>query len=77
MKAILVAFTTINEQYDIEYSLDELDNLAAAANIEAVFRIYQKLDKPNPKTYVGKGKLDEIKIAIYAYDAQMVSSTMN
>ena len=72
MKAILVAVTTVNDQYDIEYSLDELDNLASAANIESVFRITQKLDKPNPKTYVGKGKLDEIKIAIVAYDANIV-----
>ena len=72
MKAILVAVTTINDQYDINYSLDELDNLASAANIETVFRISQKLDKPNPKTYVGKGKLDEIIIAIHAYDANIV-----
>lgn len=72
MKAILVAVTTINDQYDIEYSLDELANLADAANIQSVFRLYQKLDKPNPKTYVGKGKLDEIKIAICAYDANIV-----
>ncbi len=72
MKAILVAVTTLNDQYDINYSLDELDNLASAANIDAVFRISQKLEKPNPKTYVGKGKLDEIKIAIYAYDASIV-----
>lgn len=72
MRAILVAVTTINDQYDINYSLDELDNLASAANIETVFRISQKLDKPNPKTYVGKGKLDEIIIAIHAYDANIV-----
>jgi len=72
MRAILVAVTTINDQYDINYSLDELDNLASAANIETVFRISQKLDKPNPKTYVGKGKLDEIIITIHAYDANIV-----
>lgn len=72
MKAILVAVTTMNDQYDLNYSLDELDNLASAADIESVFRISQKLDKPNPKTYVGKGKLDEIKIAIQAFDASIV-----
>ena len=72
MKAILVAVTTVNDQYDIEYSLDELENLASAANIDTVFKISQKLDKPNPKTYVGKGKLDEIKIAIVGYDAEIV-----
>lgn len=72
MKAILVAVTTINDQYDINYSLDELANLAKAIDINPLFKIYQKLDKPNPKTYVGKGKLDEIKIAICAYDADIV-----
>lgn len=72
MNAILVAITTIYDKYDIEYSLDELKNLAEAANITVSHKIHQKLEKPNSKTYVGKGKLDEIRIAISAFDAEIV-----
>lgn len=72
MNAILVAVTTAYDKYDIEYSLDELANLALAAEINPVFKISQKLDAPNSKTYVGKGKLAEIAIAIAAYNADMV-----
>lgn len=72
MNAILVAVTTSYDIYDIEYSLAELENLAEAIDIKTVFKISQKLDSPNSKTYVGKGKLSEIIIAINAYNADMV-----
>lgn len=72
MKAILVAVTTSYDSYDIDYSLNELSKLAEAIEIESVFKITQKLERPNTKTYIGKGKLDEIVIAIHAYDADLV-----
>lgn len=72
MKAILVAVTTSYDSYDIDYSLNELSKLAEAIEIETVFKITQKLERPNTKTYIGKGKLDEIVIAIHAYDADLV-----
>lgn len=72
MRAILVGVSTKNDTYDIEYSLNELENLADALDIECVYKISQKLDKPNSKTYIGSGKLDEIVIAIHAYDADVV-----
>lgn len=72
MKAILVGVSTNYDVYDLDYSLDELENLANALDIECCTKITQKLDKPNPKTYVGKGKLAEIKLALIAYDADIV-----
>lgn len=72
MKAILVAVTTTYDIYDVEYSLAELKNLAEAIDISCVYQISQKLTSPNSKTYIGKGKLSEIIIAIKAYDANMV-----
>lgn len=72
MKAILVAVTTSYDSYDIDYSLNELSKLAEAIEIETVFKITQKLERPNTKTYIGKGKLNEIVIAIHAYDADLV-----
>ncbi|MDE7263201.1 MAG: GTPase HflX [Anaeroplasmataceae bacterium] len=72
MNAILVAVTTSYDIYDVEYSLAELKNLAEAIQINTVFQISQKLSSPNSRTYVGKGKLSEIIIAIKAYDADIV-----
>lgn len=48
-----------NEEKLIEY-LDELEFLATTANIETLKRFTQKLEKPDPKTFLGKGKLEEI-----------------
>jgi GTP-binding protein HflX len=61
-KAILVGLITPeqDERHVKEY-LDELDFLAETAGISAVKRYVQKLDYPNQLTYVGKGKLQEIK----------------
>lgn len=72
MKAILVGVTTKYDKYDIEYSLNELEALANVLEIETVFKITQNLDAPNKKTYIGTGKVEEIIIAINAYDAEMV-----
>ena len=44
-----------------ERSLDELELLAETAGAEVVGRTMQRLESPHPATYVGKGKLEEIK----------------
>ena len=61
-KAVLVGLITQNqnERKTNEY-LDELAFLAETAGAEVVKRFTQKLDTPNSLTYVGKGKLQEIK----------------
>ena len=61
-KAVLVGLITLqqNEQKVNEY-LDELAFLADTAGVEAVKRFTQKLDSPNSVTFVGTGKLQEIK----------------
>jgi len=43
-----------------EASLEELSLLAKTAGADVVGRSLQRLDAPNPATYIGKGKLDEI-----------------
>ena len=61
-KAVLVGIITPNqnEQKTNEY-LDELAFLADTAGAVAVRRFTQRLDAPNSVTYVGPGKLQEIK----------------
>ncbi|MGM9968789.1 MAG: GTPase HflX [Anaeroplasma sp.] len=72
MKAITVGITTKNDKYDIEYSLNELKNLAEVLNINVIKEFHQNLEKPNPKTYIGSGKISELIIAINAFDIDIV-----
>lgn len=60
--AVLVALVTSrqNEAKTEEY-LDELAFLADTAGAVPVKRFLQKLEYPNPRTYVGTGKLEEIR----------------
>ena len=72
-KAVLVS--VITQQQDetkaIEY-LDELEFLTLTAGGKAVKRFTQKLEYPNPKTYIGVGKLDEVKEYIEAHNIATV-----
>lgn len=60
-KTVIVGIITQlqNEEKLNEY-LDELEFLTFTAGGEVVKRFFQKMDKPNPKTFVGTGKLEEI-----------------
>ena len=62
-RVILVGVSTKNDasQYAIEESLDELEELVQTAGAEVVGRITQNLERIHTATYVGKGKLEEIK----------------
>ena len=42
-------------------SLDELALLAKTAGIDVVGRTTQKRNRPNPKTFIGSGKVEEVK----------------
>ena len=59
-RVILVGVST-SDHDDTEKSLDELEELVATAGAVTVGRVIQNLDQVHPGTYVGKGKLDEIK----------------
>lgn len=71
-KALLVGVELNNSLYSIDYSLTELANLAKSLDIEVVDRISQKLDRINPKYYIGSGKVLEIKNYITAMDINTV-----
>lgn len=51
----------------VEESLDELDELANTAGAIVVNRVIQKRDSFHPGTYIGKGKIEELK-ALILYD---------
>ncbi len=66
-KAVLIGVITQlqNETKSKEY-LDELDFLTQTAGGVPVKRFVQKLDKPNPKTFLGAGKLEDVRDYIKA-----------
>ena len=72
MKALLVGITTKYDRYDIEYSLDELQNLAESLDITVEGKMYQALERPNVATYIGKGKLQEVLFNVLANNIDIV-----
>ncbi len=66
-KVVLIGVITQHQDIDKanEY-LDELEFLTSTAGGVPVKRFLQKLEKPNPKTFIGTGKLDEVKTFIDA-----------
>lgn len=68
-----VLITGLNtEQEDFDYSMTELAELAQANHMKVINRIDQSIDRPNPATYFGSGKVDEIKEAVLAENISTV-----
>lgn len=61
-KAVLIGVITKdqNEEKSKEY-LDELEFLTFTAGGKVIKRFTQKIDKPNPKTYIGTGKIQDVE----------------
>ena len=72
-KAVLVG--VINQHQDeeqVQEYLDELAFLAETAGVNPVKRFVQKLTSPNPKTFVGTGKIIEIANYVEAQEIKLV-----
>ncbi len=54
---------------DTEACLDELEELVKTAGAEAVGRMTQKRERVHPGHYLGKGKIEELKVMVQAMDA--------
>lgn len=72
-KAVLVGVITQqqNEKKSKEY-LDELAFLVETAGASPVKRFTQKVSNPNPKTFIGSGKINEIAAYVDANDVDLV-----
>ena len=72
-KAILIGLSHRNQPQEktIEY-LDELDFLARTAGLEVKYRFTQKLDRPDIRTYIGKGKLADVKAYILEHSIPVI-----
>lgn len=73
-KAFLVGVEIFGEDdlLSLSDSLDELALLADTAGLEVVGQATQKLDHPNPQTYIGPGKVEEVKALALELEAQVV-----
>lgn len=66
---VILVGVQADDNEDTEKSLDELEELAQTAGAKTVGRIIQNREQIHPGTYVGKGKLDEIKNLLWETDA--------
>lgn len=71
-RAILVGVDTGKSSWPLEDSLAELGRLAETDGAEVVGTVTQKLDAPVPRTFIGKGKTDELVQLVNALDADVV-----
>ncbi|MFC6857777.1 MULTISPECIES: GTPase HflX [Zunongwangia] len=61
-KAVLIGIITKDQNEDkLEEYLDELEFLTYTAGGEVAKRFSQKMDFPNPKTFIGTGKMEEVR----------------
>lgn len=63
-RVLLVGLETYENAANFVSTFEELASLAKTAGVEVVGVAVQKLDKPNARTYVGTGKLEEIAMTV-------------
>jgi len=83
-RAILIGIVSKGQdENEVEEFLDELSFLTETAGAETAGRFTQKLDVPNPRTFVGTGKIEELahfvtenKIDIAIFDDELTPSQL-
>ncbi|MDR4946482.1 GTPase HflX [Neobacillus cucumis] len=72
-KVILVGCQTNNdEDLRFDYSMEELGALTETAQGEVIASVIQKRDRVHPATYIGKGKVEELKALVEELEADIV-----
>ena len=72
-KAILIGIEfSNNRSTPIDSALEELKSLAETARYDPVSTVSQKLSAINPKTFIGKGKVEEVTQIIQHFSADIV-----
>ncbi|WP_404450968.1 GTPase HflX [Virgibacillus necropolis] len=71
-KAVLVGVNVKNNHEEFEHSIQELENLAAACNIDTVGVITQNLDRVNQGHYIGTGKIEKLQAMVNEKEANVV-----
>jgi len=72
-KAILVGCQTpASDDLRFQYSMDELASLTETAQGQVLISVVQKRERIHPSTYIGKGKVDEIKALVEELEADLI-----
>jgi GTP-binding protein HflX len=72
-RIVLVGVATGGASLDeVESGLDELARLVDTAGADPVARVVQRRDNPDPATYIGKGKVEELRTVAEATDCDTV-----
>jgi GTP-binding protein HflX len=71
-RAVLVGLSQGQSKEQMQEYLDELAFLAETLGVQTEKQFQQNMDRPDPKTFVGKGKLEEIKTYVLANDIDMI-----
>lgn len=66
---VILVGVSLSDGYDTEKSLDELEELASTAGAISVGRMIQNRELVHPGTYLGKGKIEELKELIWETEA--------
>lgn len=69
VERVILVGVSLNDGDDTEKSLDELEELVKTAGAQEVGRITQSRDQIHPGTYVGRGKIEEIKDLLWETEA--------
>ncbi len=70
-RAVLVGVDR-HAAWPMDRSLDELERLADTAGALTVARVTQRLERPNPRTFIGSGKVEELCGLVRRVDAHVV-----
>ncbi|MBT3523516.1 MAG: GTPase HflX [Flavobacteriaceae bacterium] len=72
-RTVLVGIITLNQpKHVLEEYLNELNFLTYTAGGTVIKRFTQKMNSPDPKTFLGKGKMDELSTYIKIHDINSV-----
>lgn len=71
---IEIAVSRAEDRADTEESLSELSRLLETAGGECVYKVIQQLERPVAATYIGSGKIEELRSFIDAFEADGVIS---
>ena len=71
-RALIVGVERPDDEWDVQSSLDELERLVDTAGADVVCRTTQRLNSPNPKTFIGTGKAEEVADLCRSYSCDLV-----
>jgi GTP-binding protein HflX len=71
-RAILVGLNVNRSDLEFERSMNELGELTKALDLEVACTVTQSLSSPDNSTYIGSGKVEEIKNSLDIFDADII-----